>query len=552
MLQRLFIFALSLLGIAPFASADDATPRDVRAVAAAVDRDIEAKLAAKERSPVELTGDEEFLRRAYLDITGRIPTAAQAQIYLASEDKDKRPKLINELLASPQYGEQFGRVWRDWVAPAELPSEGNGGNQPIKQTQDFGKWLAEQFNAGQPWNKIAHELLTVEGVIKEKPHVLFYSLIGDDRGQPLPGGSARAIGSLFLGVQMQCAECHDDPFKHWKQADFWGSAAFFRNVNWKFAGRYFDSISEGELSQADLKARKGTQVKDAAPPGSITIPKEAFKNAGDVIAAKYVDNTPYPTGNAAPSRKDFADWLTTKENPFFARAFVNRTWNYFFSRGFVFPVDDFRDENPPSHEAALDALTKEFIASGFDVRQLVRSICNTRAYQRSSRPKAAGDTSLVEHFGQMPVKVMSADMLYDSLKIALADPQLDLRSYDSKEAQRFGESSPTMGPYEEFARTFGTNEEDPTDFTHGIPQFLALINHPRLRSGGKKVDELLKANVDTDATITALYLGTLSREPTEDERAEAIEYATKGADPRKAANGLLWMLVNRSEFLLVR
>jgi hypothetical protein len=523
------------------------------AVAKRLDQAIDAKLKEATLTPAKLADDGEFMRRVYLDITGRVPTAKQAADFLASAAPDKRAKLIDELLASPQYGEQFGRVWRDWIAPAELPSEGNGGNQPIKATQDLGKWLAERFNKGDGWDTIVHRMLAVDGSLKQEPQAIFYSLVGDDQGRPQPAGAARAISSLFLGLQIQCAECHNDPFKEYKQADFWGMAAFFKNTSWTFNGRYFDAISEFDKMLDDGKnKRKLTIINDKAPNGKITIPKESFKGVGTVYGAKFIEGRAIEPSDKQPLRPILADWITARDNPTFAKAFVNRTWAYFFARGLVTPIDDLRPDNPASHPGVLDELAKEFTDSNFDVRHLVRCVVQTRAYQRSSKPSPQEPKELPAQFGRMPVRLMSADVLYDSLRLAMTDPNLDLRGYDSKDAQRFGESSPTGSAYDEFVKLFLTNEEDATEFTHGIPQFLALINHPKLRTGGKTVEDLIKAKTEPAPAIETLYLATLSRKPSAEEAKEAADFATRVNDPKKAYSGILWMLVNRSEFLLVR
>ena len=555
------LLALTSLLLPVVASASEPTldakqalaKRGVKELAGVIDTELDRHLRDAKLQAAPPSDDAEFLRRAYLDITGRIPTVKQAAQFLDSTDPDKSGKLLNELLASPQYGEQFGRVWRDWIAPAELPSEGNGGNQPVQATQNLGKWLGQRFNQGDGWDKTVRAILTADGTLKEQPQGIFFSLVGDDQGRPEPSGTARAISSLFMGVQMQCAQCHNDPFKDWKQADYWGTAAFFRNMSWTFNGRYFDSIGES-FDGAGGKGgkRSSTGPRDPSPNGSITIPKEAFKNAGKIIPAKFVGSAVIKAQEKQPLRPLFTDWLTAQDNPYFARAFVNRTWAYFFARGIVHPVDDFRNDNPASHPALLRELTAEFIASDYDVRHLVRCITNTRAYQRTSRPVKEKNVESVAAFGRMPLKVMSADVLYDSLKLAMTDPALDLRTYDAKEANRFGESSPVGTPYDEFARLFATNREDATDFTHGIPQFLALINHPRLRSGGKTVDELLKAKLTPEQAIETLYLATLSRRPTTQEQNEAQQFIARCKEPKKAYNGLLWTLINRSEFLLIR
>jgi hypothetical protein len=502
-------------------------------VAAAIDQHLNRFLTAAKLKAAPRSDDAEFLRRLYLDLTGRVPTAEQAVAFLDSPDPDKRAKLIDTLLATPEFGEQLGRTWRDWICPPELPSDGNGGRQPNTEAQNFGKWLGQRFAAGDSWAQITRDILTVEGEIKSKPQVIFFGLVGEG-GKPTPEGSARAVASLFLGVQLQCAQCHDDPYRSWAQKDYWSLAAFFGKVNGDF-----NKISEGP------------------PAAQITIPKSAFKNAGSTIPAAFLDGKTFTPGSE-PLRKPFVDWLTGKDNPYFAPSFANRLWFSFFARGLVHPVDDFRELNPPSHPGLMKLLANEFAASGFDVKHLIRCVCSSAAYQRTSRvPAGMSDeavASLTAAFGRMPLRVMTADVLYDSLKLAYGDPKLDLRGFDPKDGIGNGESAPVADPYLEFLRRFGTNEDDATDFTHGIPQMLTMINHPRLLAGSKALEAFLKRKPEPtpEQTVEWLYLSTLSRRPTAEELAEAIRYLKKVKDGSKAPVGVLWTLVNRSEYLFVR
>ncbi|MBM3982260.1 MAG: DUF1553 domain-containing protein [Planctomycetes bacterium] len=508
---------------------------DPKEVAATIDTHLDKVLNVAKLKPAGRSEDAEFLRRVYLDLTGRVPTAEQAAGFLDSKDADKRAKLIDALLATPQYGEQFGRTWRDWICPPELPSDANGGKQPHTEAQNLGKWLGTRFAAGDPWDAIARDVLTAEGDIKSKPQVIFFALSGEG-GKATPAGSARATASLFMGVQFQCAECHDDPYRAWSQKEHWALAAFFAKTTGDF----------GKVSES----RGGGRPE-------ITIPKSAFKNAGNNVPAAFLgEKSPAVKGDAL--RPAFAEWLTAKDNPYFARAFANRLWFYFFSRGIVNPVDDFRELNPPSHPGLMKLLANEFADSGFDVKHLVRCICNSEAYQRTSRVAAGADeqavAAMTANFGRMPLRVMTADVLLDSLKLAYGDPKLDLRAIDPKDGNANGESAPVAEPYLEFLRRFGTNEDDATDFTHGIPQMLAMINHPRLLAGSNLLDAKLKAKPapGADEVVEFLYLSTLSRRPTAAEKAAADRYLKKAPDPTKGYNGVLWMLVNRTEYLLVR
>jgi hypothetical protein len=341
-----------------------------------------------------------------------------------------------------------------------------------------------------------------------------------------------------MGVQLQCAQCHDDPYRSWAQNEHWALAAFFTKMTGDF-----NKVSETTASKAAAQ---------------ITIPKTAFKNAGTNVPAAFLGGKTLALDKDSTLRPPFVGWLTARDNPYFGRAFANRLWSYFFSRGIVHPVDDFRELNPPSHPGLMKLLANEFAGSGFDIKHLIRCVCNSEAYQRTSRVAPGTSeqtvTALTASFGRMPLRVMTADVLYDSLKLAYGDPKLDLRGFDPKDGIGNGESAPVADAYLEFLRRFGTNKEDATDFTHGIPQLLTMINHPRLLAGSKALDGYLKATPAStpEQTVEWLYLATLSRRPTSAEQADAQRYLKKSADPTKTYGGVLWMLVNRSEYLLVR
>lgn len=383
---------------------------DVIRTASLIDQRVEARLAEQKIAVGPIVDDALFLRRVYLDLTGRIPTAAQARAFLDDSKRDKRSRLIDQLLASSEYGDHLGKVWRDWVAPAELPSEGNGGNQPIKATQDLGHWFAAQFNAGRGWDQIVTELLTVRGSLKEQPQAIYFSLVGNDRGEPEPSGIARNIGSLFLGVQLQCAECHDDPFKEWKQSDYWGMAASFRHLGWRFNGRYFDALDEIPYDETEQKKAGGNNkdklsfIRDKAPLGNITIPAGALKNGGMIVPARFLQAVVSDSADQTPPlRPKFAEWLTSPENSYFARAFVNRTWGYLFARGILHPVDDFCSSNDPTHPELLQELTTEFVTHDHDVRHLLRCILNSETYQRTSLAASQKPAAATAAFARMPV-----------------------------------------------------------------------------------------------------------------------------------------------------
>lgn len=517
---------------------------DPREVAAAIDKHIHQRLAALKLDTASRSDDVEFLRRVTLDLNGCVPSAEEAAAFLDSKAPDKRAALIEKFLASPRFGEQFGRTWREWICPPELPSDMNGGAQPHKQAFTFGQWIGKQITKGATWDKIIRDILTVDGQQKDKPHVIFYGLVGEG-GKATPDGSARATASFFLGVQLQCAQCHDDPYRNWAQNEFWALAAFFGRTQGDF-----NTVTDGK---APPNMNKSGPKSPIAKGTEIVIPPSAFKNSGRAVPAAFLGGKPINPVADQLLRLQLADWLTAKDNPYFARAFANRMWFYFFARGLVNPVDDLRDLNPPSHPGLLDLLANEFAASGYDIKHLVRCICNSESYQRTSRASVKQDRQAIgaqtAAFGRMPVRVMTADVLYDSLRQVYGDPKLDLRADDAKGAAAMGQAAQIADPYIEFLRRFGTNEDDVTDFTHGIPQMLTLINHQRLLSDSKALDVFRKTNPTPERTVEWLYLSTLSRRPSASEREAAAKYL---ANSENSYVGVLWMLVNRSEFLFVR
>ena len=503
-------------------------------VASELDRLIFEKLKQYNLPNADLTSDAEFLRRTSLDLNGRVPLQSLVQSFLESEKENKREKLLQELLQSPEYGNHFGRVWRDWICPPELPSDQNGGKQPHKQAREMGMWFAQKFNEGVTWDNTVAELLNFSGELKDNHQAIFYSLIGQD-GRSDPANSARTISSLFMGMQTQCAQCHDDPYRDFAQSEFWGLSAFWGSM------------------YADFK-----KVEPKPNHPEIVIPKSAFKNSGTKVVASFPGDISIEKNNKSDWRPAFTQWLTSRGNPFFARAFVNRLWFQLFSSGLVNPVDDIRPLNPPSHPALLQMLADEFIASGYDVRHLVLCITLSETYQQSSSINAQltheQAVSQLKLFGRAPVKVMSTDQLHQSLQLALGEKRLDLRTHSKDDGNTNGESAAVGDEYLEFQRRFATNEEDLTDFTHGIPQMLTFLNHPRLLKGSLSLADHKKKNPEFDETemIHWLYRSTLSRSPNAEELQDALDYTKSTQDPEIASNELLWVLLNQTEFILIK
>jgi hypothetical protein len=514
-------------------------------VAAAVDRLIDSRLSAAHIPASPAADDAEFIRRASLDILGRIPRAERVAVFLADSDPDKRTKYIDELLSDREYGEHFATIWyHRIVKPDDDNRYGLIGNH-------FQDWLADAFNQNHGWDRIVADIVTATGDRDRQPAATFWlANVGDAKaGQPEPNKVTAAATRLFLGVRLECCECHDHPFGTLKQTDFWQTAAFFTRVraedSSKKVAKQGSTPSVNESGHAKGKRRADRQ--ESAPFGAIAIPYVKDKT----VTASFLDGTKPDLAGRTTLRPLFARWLTAPENPYFARAAVNKMWANFFGRGLVDPVDDLRPENLAkcTHPEVMAALSEEFVASGFDLKDLVRCICNSKAYQRTSDPLPgnSGDDTL---YARMPLKVLSADMLFDSLAVALNHPAADDSARDKdarKKRKREG------GVREKFRKFFHAEADDDVgvveDYNYGIPQVLRLMNSRQVCDTSKTVAKLAKPNVPPEKVVEGLYLTALSRKPTPAELSHLRKFLAKETDRTKGYTDVLWALLNGSEFL---
>jgi len=498
-------------------SAAQPTALETAQVVGQIDAIILNYLSAEKVKPAEPASDAEFLRRVYLDITGKIPTAEQAAAFLDSRDPNKRAQLIEQLLASPEYGRHFADEWVRLLVPR------NSDNRALR-TQPLFDWLAEQFNQNRPWSEIVTALLTATGTQQENPAVTYFL------AHPNLDQITNSVCKLFLGNQLQCAQCHNHPFTNWKQNDYWAFAAFFSKVradNTVRAAKLGNSPGVTETSR--FFGRRPNQ-----PEGYRALPPKFL--AGEQPALRADE----------PYRPVLAKWLTSPDNPYFARATVNRWWAKFFGRGLVNPVDDMHEDNPPVYPELLELLAQQFVAHQFDLKWLVRTITNTQAYQRSSRPagEQPADPAL---FAQMPVKPMTPAQLFDALaqvvgfnrNLALRKPAVGAK--------------PGFNIREAFIVAFSGDEAaDPLDYQSGIPHALRLMNSQLTNAEGLVLQEALRRGKSPEETLDWLFLGTLSRRPTEQERQRFLAYVAQRQYARTAWADIFWALLNSSEFVLTR
>jgi hypothetical protein len=510
------------------------TKRGVAATAKAVDDVIDSRLAKEKVKAAPAADDAEFLRRAYLDLTGVIPTADKAAAFLDSKEPDKRAKLIDALLDSPEFGKFAASQWAALITVDE----------PALRAK-FEPWLADQFNKNRGWDALVRDLITATGTGPETTFVLS----NVDNKKPVPEKVAGATARLFLGIQLQCAECHNHPFTEWKQTDFWALAAFFSRT--QVSNKPPAGLGEAETTIIRVNPPKGVKLPPDTFAGSvIPIAATAGTAAGTPVRAKFLQGSAPELDAKGPFRPALAAWVTAADNPFFAQAHVNRVWAHFFGPGLVNPVDDLSPENAPTQPDVLRVLAAEFQTSGFDRKHLIRTITATKAYQRTN--KGGIPPAELHLYARVPVKVMPPDALYDSLVRATGLKEITLNAY-LPTAGRGGVTA-KVPPRDAFVRFFSTRELGTagTEYSHGIPQALALLNVPALNKPTPAVQQLVKDKVPAEQAVERLYLAALARRPTPDEVKVMADFLAKRPDPADGYAGVLWILLNTPEFVLTR
>ncbi len=508
-------------GSTPANAADSTGTRlDSRALARHIDEALDARIRSEQVSLSPPSSDSEFLRRVYLDITGHIPSAEKAAAFLDSRDANKRAKLIDELLDGTGYGKHQADIWQNLL----LPRTSDNRAVPFDKMT---KWLEESFNANKPWDQTVRAILTAEGDMDTNGAVVYF--LANATPDKLTDNATR----LFLGVQLQCAQCHNHPFTEWKQNEYWGMAAFFTKV------RLEGNPRQAAMRQATVKVNEGGRGRP------LRLPDSAKR-----LPPKFLQGEQPPLSTGAAYRPVLADWMTSSKNPYFSKAMVNRTWAQFFGRGIVNPVDDMHDGNAPSHPQLLADLSAQLVAGGFDLKQLIRGICNSRAYQRTSKPSGGNRDAGPELFSRMAVKVLTPEQLYDSLEQVLGPIPRPARPRPPQNAVAAAVLR-NITPRTQFVNFFkGDDNADPTEYQAGIPQVLRMMNAPRLNNAAM-LTPILRAGKAPAQVVEHLYLATLSRRPSNHELSRTLALVRKHSDqPRQAYADILWALLNSSEFML--
>ncbi|MFO0896856.1 MAG: DUF1549 and DUF1553 domain-containing protein [Pirellulales bacterium] len=471
-----------------------------------IDTLVYKKLRRVKALPSALTSDAEFLRRVYLDLTGLPPKPEDVRAFLADtrETKVKRDEVIDRLIGSSDYLEHWTNKWADLLQVNRkfLGEEGSWA---------FRAWIREALAKNMPYDEFVRTVLTASGSNKTNPPASYFKIL---RG---PAETMENTTQLFLAVRFNCNKCHDHPFERWTQSQYYDLAAYFAQVGFK------NDPAGGDRTLG------GSAVDNPKPLYEIVFDKpsgEVTNEASGKPAQPHFPYQPKDESQAGSRREALADWLADKHNPYFAKSYVNRVWGYLFGVGIIEPIDDIRAGNPPSNPELLDRLTQDFIESGFDVRHLVRTICQSRAYQHSVATNQwnADDTINYSH---AIARRLPAEVLYDSIFRAVgAQPHLPDVPAGFRAAQL-----PDAGATLAFLEDFGRPPRESAcecERSGGVMlgPVMKLINGPTLADAvadpQNAVSKLVADEADDAKLVEALFLRILSRPPTADETAAAL------------------------------
>lgn len=481
-----------------------------------IDGLIHQKLRKLNVVPSEPATDADYLRRVFLDVIGTLPTADEARSFLKDSRPDKRARLVEDLLQRPEYADFWALKWAD-VLRVDRQALGH------KRAYAYYRWIREAIAGNMPYDRFCREIVAAEGPLAEVPAGSLFKVVTK------PGEMAGTLSQVFLGVRIECAQCHHHPFDRWSQHDYFGMQAFFTQVSFKTG-------AGGEILLA------GTGAATTHPRTGETVFSHAL-------------GTETPKGEpAGDRRKLLAAWMASPENPWFARNFVNRIWAHLMGRGLVEPVDDLRLTNPPSNPELLDALAKHFVESKFDVRQLIRTITASAAYQRSATPNPTNEQDS-QNYSRALLKRLDAEVLFD----AVCDVTGVSEKFDGSAAGYRAIQLWDSQTRHYFLKLFGrptrvTACECERTAEPSVAQVLHVLNSPEIQAKltheTGRVAKWTQTIADDGALIEELFLTYYGRPPTDHERTTTINYLKNRASARRqAVEDVAWSLMNTPEFV---
>jgi hypothetical protein len=506
-----------------------------------IDELVFAQLRELRLKPAEAAPDHVFLRRAYLDALGVLPTAAEARTFLSDTSANKRSKLIDSLLERPEFAEYWAQKWSDLLRNEEKALDKKG-------VAVFYRWIAAQLAEDRPLNEFARDVLAARGSTYANPPANFWRAVRE------PLVRAESVAQVFLGVRIGCAKCHNHPFDRWTIDDYYGFAALFARVDYRVLENEkrdrldkHEFVGEQIVWQNRTSEQENPRTRTFAKPKFLGAPTPDLGEEGDRLGA-------------------VANWIASPTNPFFARAQANRVWLHLMGRGLVDPNDDFRATNPPTNPELLDWLAADFAKGGFRLKRTVRAIMNSRTYQFAATARDRSTMADDLHHSHALVQPLEAEQLLDALAHVTGVPvsfkgyPLGMRANQVPAPPQSGRRG-FEGMGERFLKVFGkpdrllTCECERSD-DPGLLQAFQLITGELMNSLVKdetnRLGKMLNAQASDTEMLEELYLAALSRRPTDAESKKLLAYVKAAKDRRAAWEDVLWALLNSKEFLLRR
>ncbi len=507
-----------------------------------IDERVFAKLRTLRMNPSVLTDDHTFVRRAYLDAIGLLPTADEAKQFVEDMRQDKRARLIDELVARPEFADHWALKWSDLLRNEEKVLDTKG-------VDVFHAWIRESVASGKPLDQFVRELITARGSTYGNPPANYWRANRD------PFTRAETTARLFLGTRLQCAKCHNHPFERWTQDDYYSWAALFARVDYEIVeNKRTDKYDNNEfIGEQIVQVKDEGEVKNArtgnnADPHFLGDPSSSFSAKDDRL-------------------QRLAEWLTDENNRLFARSQVNWIWYHLMGRGLVEPIDDFRETNPPVNPQLLNALAADFIQSGYDLRHAVRVIMNSRSYQLSAVPNETNrdDSS---NFSRAIVRRLTAEQLLDAqcqvldAAASFGGHPTGMRANQIPGVRRVRRREhDEQGGGDRFLRMFGKPDrllacecERSNETT--LSQVFMLVGgdslNERLERSGNRLDRLAKSDKPDTEIINELYWTALCRPPSDEELKAAADLCNETQDRFVALQDIAWALLNSKEFIYRR
>ncbi len=489
-----------------------------------LDKLVEKEIPDISKAPV--VNDEKFLTRVTLDLIGRQPTTKELDAYLKNKSPDKRAKVIDRLLASEEYGKHWANYWSDTISYRVPPPE-----LTFLSYKNFKKWMAEKINKNEPWDNITRELLSATGKIKANPAVTF---IGYHQGNSIK--LASETSRIFLGVQIECAQCHDHKFDVWKREQFHSLAAFFARTQAKLGG-----AQDGSSTTIKDAGKGEHRMPDAKNP----------RKRGKTMTPVFLRGEKLKQGiGDLARRKALAKFFTQKDNPWFAKAYTNRMWGNLMRRGFFEPVDNMGEYQVPVLQSVHEALAKHFTATDFDMQDLFRLLANSKTYQLETPV----GTQFVLDANPAIHNKLNGDAVYQSLVNAIGLPNITPPKQKKTSAVRF--PVPPKSTRDIIAEKFGYDPSlCPEEISRTMGQAMLMMNNKQIQAqinadpkSGTLLSKLLQSEKDNEKLVSRIFRNVLARHPSEKELNIALSHIRTVNNRGVAFEDLVWALINTAEF----